>query len=63
MAADLTGPHDVYVIRDATTGRIYHFGETGRGSEVRGSHRGHVYLFSKCSVFKSESRTGAVQPD
>jgi hypothetical protein len=32
-----TGPHDVYVIRDATTGRIYHFGETGRGFETRGA--------------------------
>jgi hypothetical protein len=31
------GPHDVYVIRDATTGRIYHFGETGRGFETRGA--------------------------
>lgn len=34
---DSTGPHDVYVIRDATTGRVYHFGETGRGFEVRGA--------------------------
>ena len=31
------GPHDVYVIRDARTGRIYHFGETGRGWETRGA--------------------------
>jgi RHS repeat-associated protein len=33
---DTPGPHDVYVIRDADTRRIYHFGETGRGYEVRG---------------------------
>jgi hypothetical protein len=33
---DTVGPHDVYVIRDRNTGRIYHFGETGRGFEVRG---------------------------
>jgi RHS repeat-associated protein len=33
---DTPGPHDVYVIRDADTRRIYHFGETGRGFEVRG---------------------------
>lgn len=26
-----TGPHDVYVIRDAGTGHLLHFGETGRG--------------------------------
>jgi RHS repeat-associated protein len=31
------GPHDVYVMRDAQTGRIYHFGETGRGFETRGT--------------------------
>ena len=27
--------HDVYVIRDATSGRLLHFGETGRGFSVR----------------------------
>lgn len=32
-----TGPHDAYVIRDATISRIYHFGETGRGFETRGA--------------------------
>jgi len=31
-----TGPHDVYAIRDRTTQRVYHFGQTGRGAEVRG---------------------------
>lgn len=31
------GPHDIYVIRDAKSGRILHFGETGRGFEVRGA--------------------------
>jgi hypothetical protein len=33
---DATGAHDLYVIRDAQSGRVYHFGETGRGWEVRG---------------------------
>jgi len=33
---DAQGPHDVYVIRDANTGQIYHFGETGRGFQKRG---------------------------
>jgi len=32
-----TGPHDVYVMRDVDTGQIYHFGETGRGWEIRGN--------------------------
>jgi hypothetical protein len=35
---EASGPHDVYVIRDARTGRIYHFGETGRGFDVRGGY-------------------------
>jgi RHS repeat-associated protein len=30
-----TGPHDVYVIRGIETGRILHFGETGRGYLTR----------------------------
>jgi RHS repeat-associated protein len=30
------GPHDVYAIVDANTGQVYHFGETGRGWQVRG---------------------------
>ena len=34
---DTPGPHDVYVIRDRSSGRIYHFGETGRGFETRGT--------------------------
>jgi RHS repeat-associated protein len=34
---EATGPHDVYVVRDANTGQIYHFGETGRGYQVRGA--------------------------
>ena len=31
-----TGPHDVYAVRDATSGRVLHFGETGRGFRTRG---------------------------
>lgn len=31
------GAHDVYVMRDVKTGQIYHFGETGRGYQVRGA--------------------------
>jgi RHS repeat-associated protein len=30
-----TGPHDVYVIRDANTRQLLHFGETGRGYQTR----------------------------
>ncbi|PHM37743.1 RHS family protein [Xenorhabdus mauleonii] len=30
-----TGPHDVYVIREVSTGRLLHFGETGRGYLTR----------------------------
>jgi hypothetical protein len=33
---DATGPHDLYVIREADTNQILHFGETGRGFETRG---------------------------
>ena len=29
------GPHDVYVLREAGTGRLLHFGETGRGYLTR----------------------------
>jgi hypothetical protein len=29
------GPHDVYAIRDAATGQVLHFGETGRGYLTR----------------------------
>jgi len=28
---DTPGPHDVYVIRESKSGRLLHFGETGRG--------------------------------
>jgi hypothetical protein len=28
---DTPGPHDVYVIRERGSGRLLHFGETGRG--------------------------------
>lgn len=34
---DAGGPHDVYAIVDATTGQVYHFGETGRGWKTRGA--------------------------
>lgn len=30
-----TGPHDVYVLRNANTGELLHFGETGRGYLTR----------------------------
>ena len=30
-----TGAHDVYVLRDASSGRLLHFGETGRGFLTR----------------------------
>ena len=30
-----SGAHDVYVIRDAGTGQLLHFGETGRGYLTR----------------------------
>jgi len=30
-----TGPHDVYVLRDAGSGRLLHFGETGRSYVTR----------------------------
>jgi hypothetical protein len=32
---DTPGPHDVYVIRDAKSGELLHFGETGRGYLTR----------------------------
>ena len=34
---DSPGLHDVYVVRDANTNRILHFGETGRGYKTRGN--------------------------
>jgi hypothetical protein len=33
---DATGPHDLYVIRQKGTDQILHFGETGRGYQIRG---------------------------
>jgi RHS repeat-associated protein len=32
-----SGPHDVYAIIDRQTRQVYHFGETGRGWQVRGA--------------------------
>jgi RHS repeat-associated protein len=40
---DAYGPHDVYVIRDAKTGQVYHFGETGRGYETRGDEWAKIF--------------------
>lgn len=42
------GPHDVYAIREARTGRILHFGETGRGYLTRFEE--HFDAFSKLGI-------------
>ncbi len=43
-----TGPHDVYVIRDAVSGQLLHFGETGRGLSTRFAE--HQRAFAKMGI-------------
>jgi RHS repeat-associated protein len=63
------GPHDVYAIRDLETGQIYHFGETGRGAQVRGEEW-QTELFEKygletqiesLGIFEGKSLAKAVE--
>ncbi|MDY0171115.1 MAG: polymorphic toxin-type HINT domain-containing protein, partial [Thermoguttaceae bacterium] len=42
---DSRGPHDVYVMRDASTGELLHFGQTGRGA---------VRFYEQVRAFKSK---------
>lgn len=45
---DAAGPHDVYVLREAGSGRLLHFGETGRGYLTRFTE--HQRQFAKRGI-------------